>query len=236
MANKNSNKISIKPMNNAAAIASTLGLSAVSAAPKEEQSARKTSDEVDGSKIREDSDRPAVKSQAKSVKDENKIQTANDKTPAAGKSREAMSETTSKTAPKENQTPTASAATTSQTPEMPLLIEIKRKFPGKELFILSLLYLQRNNRGLVQMTVGSMMALYSNVFEDVIKDDTARRSLKRLFDAGFIKTTSIPGNNSGYIYEIGDLLESESLTQAEKEEFSELIEFVKGKLNNATIA
>jgi hypothetical protein len=116
---------------------------------------------------------------------------------------------------------------------MPLLIEIKRKFPGKELFILSLLYLQRNNRGLVQMTVGSMMALYSSVFQDVIKDDTARRSLKRLFDAGFIKTTSIPGNNSGYIYEIGDLLETESLSAAEKEEFSELIEFVKSKLNNA---
>ena len=76
------------------------------------------------------------------------------------------------------------------------------------------------------------MALYSSVFQDVIKDDTARRSLKRLFDAGFINTTSIPGNNSGYIYEIGDLLETENLTRTEKEEFSELLEFVKSKLNN----
>lgn len=74
------------------------------------------------------------------------------------------------------------------------------------------------------------MSLYSAVFQDVIKDDTVRRSLKRLFDAGFTKTTSIPGNNSGYVYEIGDLLETESLSAGEKEEFAELIEFVRSKL------
>ncbi len=40
-----------------------------------------------------------------------------------------------------------------------------------------------------------------------------------------------PGN--GYIYEKGDLIETESISAAEKEEFSELTEFVKSKLNNA---
>jgi hypothetical protein len=232
MASKNSSKISIKPMNNAAAIASTLGISA-GIEPKDEQTARKTSEEVDDSQNAADKEQSAEKSETKKGESGNKIQTANDKASAAKKNREASSATTSNAVAELNQATTRSAAT-SQTAEMPLLIEIKRKFPGKELFILSLLYLQRNNRGLVQMTVGSMMALYSSVFQDVIKDDTARRSLKRLFDAGFIKTTSIPGNNSGYIYEIGDLLEAENLTQAEKEEFFELTEFVKSRLNGAS--
>lgn len=230
MANKNSNKISIKPMNNAAAIASTLGITA-SSAPKGEQIARKATDSTADSQMTVNTEQSATKSATKSAESGNEIQTAKEKASAAGRNREVDS-TTSQPAPKESQATTNNTATVSQPPEMPLLIEIKRKFPGKELFILSLLYLQRNNRGLVQMTVSSMMALYSNVFQDVIKDDTARRSLKRLYDAGFIKTTSIPGNNSGYIYEIGDLLETENLTQAEKEEFSELIEFVKSKLNN----
>ncbi len=230
MANKNSNKISIKPMNNAAAIASTLGITA-SSAPKAEQIARKTSDSTADSQMTVNTEQSATKSQSKSAKSGNEIQTTKEKASAAGRNRE-VAATTSALKPKESQATTHNTATVSQPPEMPLLIEIKRKFPGKELFILSLLYLERNNRGLVQMTVSSMMALYSNVFQDVIKDDTARRSLKRLFDAGFIKTTSIPGNNSGYIYEIGDLLETENLTQAEKEEFSELLEFVRSKLNN----
>ncbi len=205
MANKNSNKISIKPMNNAAAIASTLGISPKSAL-KDKEPSRKTSNEV---------------------------QTASNQASAAEKKSKAAAINTETTAPKVSRAVITKTSTVSPTTEMPLLIEVKRKFPGKELFILSLLYLQRNNRGLVQMTVGSLMALYSSVFQDVIKDDTARRSLKRLFDAGFIKTTSIPGNNSGYIYEIGDLLETESLSAAEKEEFAELIEFVESKLNNA---
>lgn len=217
-------------MNNAAAIASTLGITA-SSAPKEEQTAPKTSDSTAESQTTINTEQSATKSQAKSAKSGNEIQTANEKASAAGKNRK-VAATISKPAPKISQAMTNNTANIPQPQEMPLLIEIKRKFPGKELFILSLLYLQRNNRGLVQMTVSSMMALYSNVFQDVIKDDTARRSLKRLYDAGFINTTSIPGNNSGYIYEIGDLLETENLTQTEKEEFSELLEFVKSKLNN----
>jgi hypothetical protein len=231
MANKNSNKISIKPMNNAAALASTLGIGARSA-PKDEQPTRKTNDETAESETRVNSEDSTAKSQAKSAKSGNEIQTANNKASAATKNREAAATASDTTAPKVSRAATTGATTASQPTEMPLLIEIKRKFPGKELFILSLLYLQRNNRGLVQMTVGNMMALYSSVFQDVIKDDTARRSLKRLFDAGFIKTTSIPGNNSGYVYEIGDLLETESLSAEEKGEFSELIEFVKSRLNN----
>jgi hypothetical protein len=186
MASKNSSKISIKPMNNAAAIASTLGISAGGSKPKDEQTKRKTSEGVNDSQNAADNEQSAEKSETKKGESANKIQTANDKASAAKKNREASSATTSNAVAKLNQATTRSAAT-SQTAEMPLLIEIKRKFPGKELFILSLLYLQRNNRGLVQMTVGSMMALYSSVFQDVIKDDTARRSLKRLFDAGFIK-------------------------------------------------
>ena len=218
-------------MNNAAALASTLGIGAGSAT-KDEQTTRKTSDETTGSQITGNKEKSAAKSQMKPAESGNEVQTASNRESVAEKKREADA-TTSKSAPKLNRAATAGTTTASQPTEMPLLIEIKRKFPGKELFILSLLYLQRNNRGLVQMTVGSMMALYSSVFQDVIKDDTARRSLKRLFDAGFIKTTSIPGNNSGYIYEIGDLLETESLSATEKEEFSELTEFVKSKLNNA---
>ena len=217
-------------MNNAAAIASTLGITA-SSAPKDEQTARKTSDSTADSQMTVNTEQASTKSPTKSAKSGNEIQAANENPSAAGKNRE-VAATTSKLSPKVSQGTTNNMETVSQSPEMPLLIEIKRKFPGKELFILSLLYLQRNNRGLVQMTVSSLMALYSNVFQDVIKDDTARRSLKRLYDAGFIKTTSIPGNNSGYIYEIGDLLETENLTQTEKEEFSELTEFVKSKLNN----
>ncbi len=40
-------------------------------------------------------------------------------------------------------------------------------------------------------------------------------------------------SGNGYIYEKGDLIETESISAAEKEEFSELTEFVKSKLNNA---
>jgi len=218
-------------MNNAAAIASTLGISA-SSAPKNEQLIRQTRGTGDDSQITEKTEQAGAKSQTKSTKSGSEIQSANDKASVAKKSGE-VALTAPRLAPQAVQTVTAGTTTVSQPPEMPLLVEIKRKFPGKELYILSLLYLQRNNRGLVQMTVSSMMALYSSVFQDVIKDDTARRSLKRLFDAGFIKTTSIPGNNSGYIYEIGDLLETENLSTAEREEFSELVEFAKSKLNNA---
>jgi hypothetical protein len=221
-------------MNNAAAIASTLGIGA-SSAPKDEQFTKKTSDAVESLQITADTERSTTKSQAESARGVNEIHYANDKTSFVKEDRD-TAVTTSNFAPQENQAATADTTTVSQPKQMPLLIEIKRKFPGKELYILSLLYLQRNNRGLVQMTVGSMMALYSSVFQDVIKDDTARRSLKRLFDAGFIKTTSIPGNNSGYIYEIGDLLETESFSEAEKEEFSELTEFVKSRLNNTVTA
>lgn len=220
-------------MNNAEALASTLGIGARSTT-KDEQPIRKTSDETVGSQIKVDEEQSAAKLPAKTRESGNEVQTTSDRASAAEKKSKAAATTSKTTAPKESRAATTNTTTVSKTTEMPLLIEIKRKFPGKELFILSLLYLQRNNRGLVQMTVGSMMALYSSVFQDVIKDDTARRSLKRLFDAGFIKTTSIPGNNSGYIYEIGDLLETESLSAAEKEEFSELIEFVRSKLNNAT--
>lgn len=44
------------------------------------------------------------------------------------------------------------------------------------------------------------------------------------------------GNSGkGYIYEMGGLIETESLSAMEKEEFSELTEFVKSKLNNSAI-
>ena len=229
MASKKSNQISIKPMNNAAAIASTLGISAKSSNPTIEPMLRKTGDDLVDSEASAEIQQPFAESLTQSSAGENKRQITNEKSTADRKGREV--ETSSKNAPKASRATIETAAV--ETNEMPLMIEIKRKFPGKELYILSLLYLQRNNRGLVQMTVGSMMALYSAVFDDVIKDDTARRSLKRLFDAGFIKTTSIPGNNSGYIYQIGDLLEAENFTEAEKEEFAELTEFVKSKLNGA---
>lgn len=229
MANKNSNKISIKPMNNAAAIASTLGLGA-SSETREKKTTGKAGNAGDDSQFTDKNKQSPTKPQPKSVRSGSNTQIENEKKSAAPKNREAAAKNDA-LAPQANPPKTSDAISALQPPEMPLMIEIKRKFPGKELYILSLLYLERNNRGLVQMTVGSMMALYSSVFQDVIKDDTARRSLKRLFDAGFIKTTSIPGNNSGYIYEINDLLETENLTPAEKEEFSELVEFVKGRLN-----
>ena len=219
MANKT--KISIKPMTNAAAIASTLGIG-MNLESKEEKPIQKTS---------QASEKPAAESLTKSGQTENLLQTADGKNIV--KSERQTPATTSQFTQEANQTVFTPPVTSSQAVEMPLLIAIKRKFPGKELYILSLLYLQRNGRGLVQMTVGNMMALYSSVFQDVIKDDTARRSLKRLSDAGFIKTTSIPGNNSGYVYEIGDLLESELLSAEEKREFAELTEFVNSKLNGA---
>ncbi|MCD9189177.1 MAG: hypothetical protein LUM44_22365 [Pyrinomonadaceae bacterium] len=216
MANKN--KISIKPMNNAAAIASTLGIGA-SVESKEVEATSKISQTSDELPIIVNPGEISAESESRSQKDENTISLKRETT--------AVPPTSTREA---TQTLFNSFTTNVQSAEMPLLIAIKRKFPGKELYILSLLYLQRNIRGLVQMTVGNMMAAYSSIFQDVIKDDTARRSLKRLSDAGFIKTTSIPGNNSGYIYEIGDLLESELLSAEEREEFAELIEYVKSKL------
>ncbi len=234
MADKKSNKISIKPMTNAAAIASTLGISASAVEPTIKKTTRKRVVEPVAAEFVSQLSQASTEPQTGSG-GADEPQTANEKSTAARKSREAI--LPSETVPKANQMTTGAATSATLQPpqQMPMLIDIKRKFPGKELFVLSLLYLQRNNRGLVQMTVGNMMGLYSAVFQDVIKDDTARRSLKRLFDGGFIKTTSIPGNNSGYIYEIGDLLESENLTQAEKEEFAELTEFVKSKLNAAPV-
>jgi len=41
------------------------------------------------------------------------------------------------------------------------------------------------------------------------------------------------GSSNGYIYKKGDLIETESISAGEKEEFSELTEFVKNKLKNA---
>lgn len=231
MADKKLNKISIKPMTNAAAIASTLGISAKTVEPTIKKTTRKKAVEPEETESVSRLSQAPDESQTEFSGGGDEPQTADEKSTALGKSREA--DLPSRTVPKADQM-TIRATAALQPPQMPMLIDIKRKFPGKELFVLSLLYLQRNNRGLVQMTVGNMMALYSTVFQDVIKDDTVRRSLKRLFDGGFIKTTSIPGNNSGYIYEIGDLLESESLTPAEKEEFAELTEFVESQLNIAS--
>lgn len=213
MANKN--KISIKPMNNAAAIASTLGISTPES-KKEPISKPETIAEKP----------PIAAKKEKSTQKNNRVQSAKDKNVVSMVMPDQTSDSTEETI----KTLTPSVVATLPVTEMPLLIDIKQKFPGKELYILSLLYLQRNGRGLVQMTVGKMMALYSSVFQDVIKDDTVRRSLKRLSDAGFTKTTGIPGNNSGYIYEIGELLESELLSVEEREEFAELNRFVKSKL------
>lgn len=226
MANKKSNKISIKPMNNAAAIASTLGISANTGRAIESPATPKEKNSENFEETKKVS-KSAEKSQMELTKGKNEGQVTSSQPKSTSKEREADSVAT----PIEKTIQSTINPAAAQKPEMPFMIEIKRKFPGKELFVLSLLYLNRNNRGLVQMTVGKMMALYSTVFNDVIKDDTVRRSLKRLFDAGFIKTTSIPGNNSGYIYEIGDLLEGENFNPAEKEEFAELNEFVKSKLN-----
>lgn len=221
-------------MTNAAAIASTLGISASAVEPSIKKTTRKKVNAPVAAESVSRFSQASTEPQTE-LAGADEPQTANEKSTALGSNREVA--LPSETVPKANQMTTgaATSALSLQTPQMPMLIDIKRKFPGKELFVLSLLYLQRNNRGLVQMTVGNMMGLYSVVFQDVIKDDTARRSLKRLFDGGFIKTTSIPGNNSGYIYEIADLLESENLTEAEKEEFAELTEFVKSKLNGAPV-
>lgn len=223
-------------MNNAAAIASTLGLGA-----KPESAVEKVKRGNAGESVERQEKTPITPSKSKAKKQS--AESGND-TLAASKSQSAVQEeekstSQAKTVDKPAQVSKTETAFSSEslaikTPEMPLIIELKRKFPGKELFVLSLLYLQRNNRGLVQMTVGGMMGLYSTVFQDVIKDDTVRRSLKRLSDAGLTKTTSIPGNNSGYVYEIGDLLETETFSASEKEEFADLTEFVKSKLATAS--
>lgn len=230
MADKKSNKISIKPMNNAAAIASTLGINANVGRTIEQTSTQKEENSEsfqETKKISKSTEKSPTESSKR--KDEGQFITNQPKSSSRKKEEDSVSTPSAKTSQS-----TINTAAVQKT-QMPFMIEIKRKFPGKELFVLSLLYLNRNNRGLVQMTVGNMMALYSTVFNDVIKDDTVRRSLKRLFDAGFIKTTSIPGNNSGYIYEIGDLLEGENFNPAEKEEFAELNEFVKSKLNGMSV-
>lgn len=224
MANKN--KISIKPMNNAAAIASTLG---ISTAQPEEEPISKTVTNPEKTPTTAKKEKNVADLPKKSDRQEIQIPAAKDKNTVNVE----MPDLSSPPAQKTNKTVIPQISADLPVTEMPLLIDIKRKFPGKELYILSLLYLQRNGRGLVQMTVGNMMSLYSSVFQDVIKDDTVRRSLKRLSDAGFIKTTGIPGNNSGYIYEIGNLLESELLKVEEKEEFAELNRFVKSKLGGA---
>jgi hypothetical protein len=226
MANKKLNKISIKPMNNAAAIASTLG---IITSPKnvEQQSQKNVEPQLNAETTPQKKQPPLQPQTAVSInKKTNKFKDENE-TKIMGK--KGIEETEAAKITPQLAHPTSQ--TFNQMPEMPLLIDIRKKFPGKELFILSLLYLHKNNRGLVQMTVNGMMALYNTAFQDVIKDDTVRRSLKRLSDGGFIKTTSIPGDNSGYIYEIRNLLETENLNQSEKEEFAELTRFVQEKLN-----
>ena len=85
-------------MNNAAAIASTLGITA-SSAPKDEQTARKTSDSTADSQITVNTKQSATKSQTKSAKSGNEIQTANEKASAAGRNRE-VAATTSALKPK----------------------------------------------------------------------------------------------------------------------------------------
>lgn len=237
MADKKVNKIAIKPMNNAAAIASTLGLGQSAETANDQpisESVPKTAKREEASPIPELPNAAAEKSDAE-VGDQKaaaESRAAVQKKTAAAKQTAEKKEPAIKTesATAAAAPPSAEAAAVTNQPQMPLIIDLKRKLPGKELFVLSLLYLQRNNRGLVQMTVGSIMGLYMTVFQDVIKDDTVRRSLKRLSDAGLTKTTSIPGNNSGYVYEIGELLETESFNDAEKEEFAELIDFVRSKL------
>jgi len=211
MANKKSNKISIRPIGNAQAIASTLGIGKPSSeqkAPAEKRTEKQG--ELDSPEI-------TKAAAVKEKQDKNPEQTESKK----GNESPAVSRTKSSPAPK------ASAETAS----LPLIIEIKRRLPGKELFVLSLLYKQKNSRGLVQMTVNSLMNLYYSVFDNTIKDDTVRRSLKRLADAALVKTKSIPGHNAGYVYEIDDLLETNALSPEEKEEFSALLSFVESKLN-----
>lgn len=227
MASK-TNKISIKPMNNAAAIASTLGIQPPSTSPAKSLNAETVKREP---VVNQDNASPKVKrtvpSKNKSDKVQNKTSKANRKNTATGSGREVTQSGESRALASEQIT----SAQSPETIELPMLIDLKRRFPGKELFVLCLLYLQRNQKGLVQMTVNQIMSLYGTVFTDVIKDDTVRRSLKRLFDGGFIKTTSIPGNNSGYIYQIEDLLETDALSEEERQEFGELIDFAKRKLS-----
>lgn len=215
-------------MNNAAAIASTLGIQTPSSSAarslNDEKGKREASEKQDNTSSGVKRTAPNKK---KSDQVQNKTSTPNRKITAIGRGVEATQSGESR-APASEQTTSAQSA---ETIELPMLIDIKRRFPGKELFVLCLLYLQRNQKGLVQMTVNQIMSLYGTVFTDVIKDDTVRRSLKRLFDGGFIKTTSIPGNNSGYIYQIEDLLETDALNEEERQEFSELIEFARQKLN-----
>lgn len=216
-------------MNNAAAIASTLGIQ-----PSSTSRAGSLNDKTVEREAVEKQDNASskVKRTAPSKKESDKVQNktspVNRKNTATGRGREVTQSGESRAFPASEQ-PTSTES--SETIELPMLIDIKMRFPGKELFVLCLLYLQRNQKGLVQMTVNQIMSLYGTVFTDVIKDDTVRRSLKRLFDGGFIKTTSIPGNNSGYIYQIEDLLETNALSEEERQEFGELIAFAKRKLN-----
>lgn len=211
-------------MNNAAAIASTLGIQTPST-----PTAKSLNDETIKQAELEKQDDASSKvkriapNKKKSENVRNKTSSVNRKNTATGRGREVTQSGESRSL--------ASEQISSAQSELPMLIDIKMRFPGKELFVLCLLYLQRNQKGLVQMTVNQIMSLYGTVFTDVIKDDTVRRSLKRLFDGGFIKTTSIPGNNSGYIYQIEDLLETNALNEEERQEFGELIDFAKRKLN-----
>lgn len=216
MANKKSSKISIRPIGNAQAIASTLGFGETK--PEQEAPQAKSAGEKQSKANSEDTTETATavthnqaaKPKKSKLKKENGLS--------------ASQEIKSNPEPKK-----ASAETMS----LPLMFEIKRKLPGKELFVLSLLYKQKNERGMLQTTVNELMSLYYSVFDDSIKDDTVRRSLKRLADASLIKTKSIPGHNSGYVYEVGDLLETDVFKTEEKEEFSALVSFVESKLNSA---
>ncbi len=134
MASKKSNQILIKPMNNAAAIASTLGISAKSVEPTIEPILRKTGDELVGSEASAEIQQPFAESLTKSSAGENKRQIKKRNLTVARKGSESAA--SSEIAPKANQAAIRVAAV--EMPEMPMMIEIKRKFPGKELFILSL--------------------------------------------------------------------------------------------------
>lgn len=213
MANKKTNKISIRPIGNAQAIASTLGFGETK--PEQEPTAKS-----------------AAEKQGKS-KSEDAIETAaavTDNQAAKPKKSELKKGNDSSALPETNFSVSKASA---EMLSLPLMFEIKRKLPGKELFVLSLLYKQKNERGMLQTTVNELMSLYYSVFDDSIKDDTVRRSLKRLTDASLIQTKSIPGHNAGYVYEVGDLLETDAFTTEEKEEFSALVSFVESKLNAA---
>ena len=212
MANKKSSKILIRPIGNAQAIASTLGFGETK--PEQEPTAAKSAAEKRSESNSEDTieTAAAVTDNQAANPQKSELKKGNDSS--------AVPETT-------NLVPKASAEMMS----LPLMFEIKRKLPGKELFVLSLLYKQKNERGMLQTTVNELMSLYYSVFDDSIKDDTVRRSLKRLADGSLIQTKSIPGHNSGYVYEVGDLLETDVFTTEEKEEFSALVSFVESKLN-----